>query len=197
MTDEIMIDETELYDLDVPRIDLVGRPANRRTWALAKGDTEDIGGVSMAEVEKVVVQPAADTAPVEAVDKAVEAVTKENQVLKDQLIALQKAFRVKELEPLCKDVDVEVEKAWQLEQLDKGLADYFMGKLDVATKRITALMKEIGKDNAPEQEDELMAEAGKIAKSENIPLADAIVKAGNARPDLAAQYVKRQRARAE
>ena len=142
------------------------------------------------EIKKVEeVQPAPTPEP-ETVQKAeFDNVQKENNVLKDRVIALEKANRMKDLEPVCKELGLEAEKVWKLEQVDKVSADYMVGKLDEAHKQITALMKELGSAGQPVEQDEFMAEAEKVAKAEKIPLAQAVAKVNEANPGLYDKYV--------
>ncbi len=191
MEGEIADVTTELYDVIVERVDPVEVPANRRLWAIAKEDTKR--SVPMAEVEKKVeiVQPAPTPEP-EVVQKAeFENVQKENLVLKDRVVALEKANRMKDLEPVCKELGLEAEKVWKLEAVDKASADYMVGKLDEAHKRITALMKELGSAGQPVEQDEFMAKAEKLAKAEKITLAQAIAKVNETEPQLYDQYVNK------
>ena len=180
---------TELYDVITERVDLVGVPANRRLWAIAK---EDAGrSVAMTEeIKKVeVVQPAPTPEP-EVVQKAeFETVQKENLILKDRVIALEKANRMKDLEPVCKELGLEAEKVWKLEAVDKESADYMIGKLGEATKRITSLMKELGSAGQSVEQDEFMAEAERVAKADGITLDKAIAKVNEMKPELYGQYV--------
>jgi hypothetical protein len=180
---------TELYDVITERVDLVGVPANRRMWAIAK----EVAGkdVTMAE-EKKEVQPVTEQPVEETVKKAdFEALAKEKELLKGQIEALRKESRMKDLTPLCKDLGLDADKVWKLEQVDKESADYFVGKLDEARKQNVELMKELGTASGQPTPDEFMVEAQKVAKADNSKLEDAIVKVAKANPDLYAEYTNR------
>jgi hypothetical protein len=177
----------ELFDVITERVDLVGVPANRRMWAIAKSGDASKEADMPEETKNVEIVPE----PVETVQKAeFENVQKENSILKDKVLALEKANRMKDLEPLCKELDLEAEKVWRLEQVDKEVSDYLVGKLSDANKRVTALMKELGSAGQPEAQNELMIEAQKVAKANGVSMAEAIAKVNETRPDLYDSYVQ-------
>lgn len=176
---------SELYDVITERVDLVGVPANRRMWAIAKEAKTE---VSMAD-EKQDVQPVEQQPVVETVSKAdFEALAKEKELLKGQIEALRKESRMKDLTPLCKDLDLDAEKVWKLEQVDKESADYFLGKLDEARKQNAELMKELGSANGQPVSDDFMAEVEKTAAADKVSKADAVVKVAQANPALYAAH---------
>jgi hypothetical protein len=177
----------ELFDVITERVDLVGVPANRRMWAIAKSGDASKEADMPEETKNVEIVPE----PVETVQKAeFENVQKENSILKDKVLALEKANRMKDLEPLCKELDLEAEKVWRLEQVDKEVSDYLVGKLSDANKRVTALMKELGSAGQPKAQNELMIEAQKVAKANGVSMAEAIAKVNETRPDLYDSYVQ-------
>lgn len=176
--------ENQLMNLEVQKVSLVHSPAIRRTIAVRKSADE-------AEVETGGNENMADVAEkIEQAEQPAEVVKDDEiAVLKGTVEALSKALRIKELEPLCKDLNLDAEQVFKSEQISKELTDYFVGKIDVLTKQVTALMKELGTAGEPEPVDDLMSAATKIAKDRNIPLADALIAVGNEQPELARKHV--------
>ncbi len=125
--------------------------------------------------------------PVEK-SEAVMKAEAENAILKDRLVAVEKALRIKELEPIAKGLGLEVEKLYLAEQSDKAMAGYFVGELDKARKQNEALMKEIGRDNAVSQADGFSAAVDQVCKSEKLDYGAAAAKVAKNRPELWREY---------
>lgn len=186
--------EFELAELDVNRIDLVSRPAVRRYWAVQK--SEDQGGQMADEMENIVapepmpeVEDVTKSEEYQAIAKQLEALNKANEAKEAQIVALNKAMRMRDLEPLCKSLALDAEVVWKGEQVAPEVVKHLTDKLTEAHEQINALMKELGKPGVAEPEEEtLMSEATKVAKSENIPITDAIMKVAQSRPDLTQKY---------
>lgn len=244
-------EETLLYDVDVPRIDLVEIPANKRKFAVLKSME-----VSEMEKEKEVVTEGQDEQEVEKAEKKPEdygypkpeeeeekkkkaaelkkaieilkdadltpqmmkaiedlleyqhrkrgekkveksaevvAVEKENAVLKDRLVALEKAMRVKDLEPICKDLGLDIETVWKAEQSNPEAAKYFLEKLGEARQRIGEVMKELGTSAEVIAPDEYVEAVEKAMKDDpKLTWPQAAEKVSKERPDLAKEYVSRR-----
>ncbi len=183
--------EYELAELDVNRIDLVARPAVGRLWAVQK---DEQGGQMADEMEVIANQeePMVDITKSEeyqAVVKQLEALNKANEEKETQIAALNKSMRMRDLEPLCKSLGVDAEVVWKGEQVAPEVVKHLTDKLTEAHEQINALMKELGKPGVAEpEEDTLMGEATKVAKSENIDIRDALLKVAAQRPDLTQKY---------
>ena len=132
--------------------------------------------------------------PVEKSATEVEA-EKQTAILKDQIVALQKQLRMKDLEPLCKGLGLDADKVFGLELVDKGMADYFVGKLTEARTQNEQLMKERGTSAEPEGkgEDAFMAEVEKVAKAEKLDTVAAAEKVAKERPELWDEHVQARR----
>jgi hypothetical protein len=199
--------QSQLFDMQVKVVHLVGNPANGKRWAIRKeapvpaAENKEIG---MAEVktevkETPVVQPVdkelvAKMAEMEAVVKAAkdEAAVAKEALAKNEarVAALEKSARLVELAPICKNVGADPEEVYKREMVNKEQAAYFMGLLDVATKRITALMKEVGQDVGEDvTEVTFETEAAKMALNDKISIVDAYDKLSKARPDLAREWI--------
>ena len=191
------VEEYELTEIDASRVDLVKRPAIRRLFAVAKSEDEQ-GGQMADEVETIAMpEPTPEVEDVtkseqyQAIAKQVEALNKANEAKEAQIVALNKAMRMRDLEPLCKSLALDAEVVWKGEQVAPEVVKHLTDKLNEAHEQIQALMKELGKSgDAEPEEDTLAGEAAKIAKSENISMTDALLKVAKDRPDLAAAYRK-------
>ncbi len=223
--------ENELTDLEVPRVDLVNIPANRRKFAIYKSEdgrrdemaedkSKDVAQVTpegpVAKTDEITVEKAVEFLKghlTPAVVKALEdllgdklkkplfppeeqkpvaksaevvAIEKENTELKERLVKLEKASRMKDLEPICKGMGLDAEKVFGFEQVAKEATQYFMDALATARKQNEGLMKELGTSTevVGKGEDAFMVEVDKRAKADKIDSVNAAVLVAKERPEL-------------